>query len=505
MIFSAIGKSIGIGESVVRLLTVVLLGYPIAQIYRLRFLGSISGLSQREAVQIRNNYLVAAGVSLSFLYNGWDIKHSLATVLTTYGLCYIGGIFSNRFISVVFVFVFNLVYLTVGYYYNSGGDYDLTWTMPQCVLCLRMIGFGIDYYDGGKQLVGKPKDIKTAPEPVTKPVSGTSKPAPKAKTISFTGNTSLAELPRLDHFFGYAYFFSAFLVGPQFSFSLYYKFINAQNLTLDVRGFTPGGAVSAAKNCFLIGIGYLALQHILNDFAPPSYLLSSEYSERSFLYRLVVMWICGKGIATKYLGIWILNEGASILSGISFNGYDAQGKAEWNGLTNMDWMKFETATTLDDIISSFNINTNLWIKEYVFKRLRFLNSKSLSQIGSLIFLAIWHGFLSGYFMCFALEFVYMAVEKQMKILLEPYTSKLYQSKSPLRFLITIGCYIYTSSALFYTIISFGLLRFPLYKQAYNSVYWIGHVVLVLLIGCRFVFKPSRLPKVLATKANKKQN
>ena len=32
-------------------------------------------------------------------------------------------------------------------------DYDISWTMPQCVLCLRLIGVAIDVYDGGR-----PKD-----------------------------------------------------------------------------------------------------------------------------------------------------------------------------------------------------------------------------------------------------------------------------------------------------------------------------------------------------------
>jgi len=36
------------------------------------------------------------------------------------------------------------------------------------------------------------------------------------------------------------------------------------------------------------------------------------------------------------LGIWTLAEGSCILSGISFNGYDANGNPEWNGLANVD-------------------------------------------------------------------------------------------------------------------------------------------------------------------------
>ena len=31
---------------------------------------------------------------------------------------------------------------------NSSTDYVINWTMPQCVLCLRLIGVTIDVYDG---------------------------------------------------------------------------------------------------------------------------------------------------------------------------------------------------------------------------------------------------------------------------------------------------------------------------------------------------------------------
>lgn len=509
MVFAWVGQVTGIGENVVRLLTSILLGYPIAQVYRLRFLGAMTGISKQDAVQVRNNYLVVAGLSLSFLYNGWDIYHSLITVMTTYGLCYfVGGVLKNRFLSAALIFLFNVVYLTVGYYFNCNGDYDLTWTMPQCVLCLRMIGFGLDYYDGeNKTPVDQTKEPETLKPSVEKLVTKEipNKPAPKVKTVSFSGDCALAELPRFDQFLGYAYFFSAFLVGPQFSFSLYHRFINAQNLTLDARGFAPGGAVTAAKNCLLVGIGYLALQQVLSGFAPLIYVSTPEFLKHSFLYRVVYMWFSGKGVVTKYLGVWTLNEGACVLSGISFNGFDAQGKAEWNGLTNMDWKKFESATSLDDIIGSFNINTNLWIKDYVFKRLRFLKNKNLSQMGSLVFLALWHGFLSGYFMCFTLEFVDMSVEKQMKAAVSPYTSKLYRDKSPLRYLITVACYIYTSSALFYAIVAFGLLRHQLYVPAYNSVYWIGHIALLTLsIACQTVLKPPCPTKITESEVTKKQ-
>jgi len=65
------------------------------------------------------------------------------------------------------------------------------------------------------------------------------------------------------------------------------------------------------------------------------------------------------------------------------------------------------------MIESFNIRTNAWVMTYVYKRLRFLNNRLLSQAGVLIFLALWHGHHSGYYVTFFHEFLIMNFEKQV--------------------------------------------------------------------------------------------
>ena len=45
---------------------------------------------------------------------------------------------------------------------------------------------------------------------------------------------------------------------------------------------------------------------------------------------------------------------------------------------------FEAASMMQHMIDSFNINTNAWVMHYVYKRLRFLNNKHMSQFGALV-------------------------------------------------------------------------------------------------------------------------
>lgn len=66
-------------------------------------------------------------------------------------------------------------------------------------------------------------------------------------------------------------------------------------------------------------------------------------------------------------------------------------------------------------VHSFNINTNQWLGQYVYKRLKFLNNRTISYAAALGFLAVWHGFHSGYYMAFLNEYMTVTVEKQVSI------------------------------------------------------------------------------------------
>lgn len=74
---------------------------------------------------------------------------------------------------------------------------------------------------------------------------------------------------------------------------------------------------------------------------------------------------------------------------------------------------FENTSKYGHYVESFNVQTNTWVANYVYKRLRFLNNRMLSHLGALFFLAIWHGFHSGYYITFLLEFMVIRMEKEV--------------------------------------------------------------------------------------------
>jgi len=104
-----------------------------------------------------------------------------------------------------------------------------------------------------------------------------------------------------------------------------------------------------------------------------------------------------------------------ITFGLTYNGKNQDGSSRWDGCANVKLRRFETATQFNHYILSFNINTNHWCAEYIYKRLKFLGSKIYSQLLTLLFLALWHGFHSGYYHCFFMEFVVMYFERDVSM------------------------------------------------------------------------------------------
>lgn len=124
----------------------------------------------------------------------------------------------------------------------------------------------------------------------------------------------------------------------------------------------------------------------------------------------------GKLSFYKYIAIWLLSEGVAIRYGLTYNGNNnPEKKAEWNALENIKVYLFETATEFDHYVQSFNVNTNKWVARHIFKRLIFLGNKNVSQFLTLGFLAVWHGFHTGYYVTFVFEFVIIHVDRDVSI------------------------------------------------------------------------------------------
>ncbi|KAL5275046.1 LPCAT3 family protein [Megaselia abdita] len=281
-------------------------------------------------------------------------------------------------------FIFNMSYLLIGYYLTESNEYDILWTMPHCVLVLRLIGFGFDVADGRPSESDLSKDQK---------------------------DNCIKEMPNIVQLMAYSYFPSSFIVGPQFPFNRYKHFIN--NEFTKYKSYMEAGIKRGS-----VGVLYLIIRQIGAVYLPDDYFLSSEYSNKSFITQIVQLGLWGKISLYKYISCWLLAEGSLTLLGLSHSPKNGQigsdTKDDWTACSNVKLVLLETGTRMLHYVQSFNVNTNNWVAAYVYKRLKFLNSRTISYAGALLFLAVWHGFHSGYYMAFALEYTIITFEKQIE-------------------------------------------------------------------------------------------
>lgn len=173
-------------------------------------------------------------------------------------------------------------YLLIGYYKTATETYDITWTMPHCVLTLKLIGLAFDIADGQRD---------------ESQLSATQKKA------------AIKTKPNLLEIAAFIYFPASFLVGPQFTYRRYLSFIDKEFNKYD--GYFMAGATRAA-----IGCCYLAINVIGAGYLNDKYVTSPEFSENHGIFvRIVLAGLWARIVFYKYISCWILTESVAICFG----------------------------------------------------------------------------------------------------------------------------------------------------------------------------------------------
>uniref|UniRef100_A0A3Q3KR76 Lysophospholipid acyltransferase 5 n=1 Tax=Monopterus albus TaxID=43700 RepID=A0A3Q3KR76_MONAL len=416
-------ESLGSPEPAVRLMLSILIGYPCALVYR-KFLFY-------QPATVIHLFHTFSGLALAAFNFGSQIYHSAVCVLVQFLMLRLMG---RTVTTVLSSFLFQMLYLLAGYYFTATKDYDIKWTMPHCVLTLKLIGVSLDYYDGRKDPSQLSLEQKKA---------------------------GLLSVPSLLEMCGFSYFYGGFLVGPQFTLRSYQR--------LGGGGAPPCPSIIPAMKRFGLGFVCVVIYATFSPYFPNSYFLSDEFP---FWYCCVFILLWSKVMLYKYVSCWIIAEGVCILSGLGYNGV-VDGKHQWDACANMKVWLYETTPLFGGTIASFNINTNAWAARQVFKRLKFLGNKMLSHVTTLLFLTIWHGLHSGYFMCFFMEFLIITVERRALVTDSPLLTKL--ANSALYPLIYVVQQIIHWFFMGYSLVPFCLFTYDKWLKVYSSIYFCGHV------------------------------
>lgn len=449
----------------------LLLGYPLGFIYRF--------FIAKRHPNLQHIFFLLCGLSISLLNFGFNTIHSMILILLMYFLLQVCG---GTSFSVAMAFAINMGYLLTGYYFNATLNYSITWTTPQCIMCLRLIGLAYDVYDGTQ----------------------------KAESLSAEQmENALPYKPSLCQMLGFSYYFGGFLVGPQFSMRRYMELVNGVYLP---DTFTPGFLKMVFSNLGL-GIFYVLVFQVSNIYLPDTILYSTFFMSCGFFLRCFIIMVWAKFMLYKYIGCWLVAEGVCRVVGLGYMPLDKSKEVvclvDATGVvgelmdqkgnpippdqtpvvlcqevcSNIKPYNFEVASTCDEMIHSFNINTNKWMARYIFKRCKGLGNRNASHLITLIFLAIWHGLFSGYIVNFMLEFFIVKVENEfvqvpsLMACVKQIQDKGGRAGYALLFMMKK---IHMQFVLAFALISFNLFTYPRYLPVYASVYYclfISHVVI----------------------------
>ena len=406
--------------------------------------------------QIRSSYHAVIAFLLGYVCFNVEIFHCVAIIVIAYLLLYLSEKdFYSRRIALTATFIFVFGYLLIVYVHYGTLDYSADITFPICVLTLKLIGFAFDFYDGGKP------------------------PSKSATTNHGFQSKPIHSLPSLISYLGFVGFYPTFFVGPVCSYEEYRIMLKR-----GVKNTPPRGRLILR----LIGLAivYISMNVFGAFYFPKDRLLDDRFiREHSLIERCVYFWLSYRCIMSKYIGVWLLVEGASVLAGA---GYTEKGH-HWRGWTNIRPSSFEFGLSLRQVIESFNVRTNAWSKYYIFKRLQFLGSKQLSTVITLAFLAFWHGFWPGYFLAFSYEFLCLYSEQRVLYCIH----RLRESKfrtiienpfSRLFFMSLIWCG--RTFTIYYALASLDLLVWPSIYRLYRSLFFIGYLLHIGIILASFV-------------------
>ncbi|EDN04600.1 MBOAT family protein [Histoplasma capsulatum] len=221
--------------------------------------------------------------------------------------------------------------------------------------------------------------------------------------------------------------------------------------------------------------GFLQFGRLYNvDF-----VLGDRYLKYGLLRRVWILHMLGFTSRLKYYGVWSLTEGACILSGMGYNGFDPNtGKVSWNRLENVNPKDLETAPNPHTYLSSWNKNTNHWLKNYMYLRVTPRGKKPgfRASLATFATSAFWHGFHPGYYFTFILGAFIQTTAKNFRRNIRPFfLTPDGSAPTPYKRFYDILTWLTTQLTLSFTAAPFVILHFKPSVHVWSSVYYYGIV------------------------------
>ncbi|KAH9903701.1 MBOAT, membrane-bound O-acyltransferase family-domain-containing protein [Xylariomycetidae sp. FL2044] len=329
---------------------------------------------------------------------------------------------------------------------------------------------------------------------------------PEDQLTDFQKDRRIVDLPNLLDYAGYVLFFPSLLVGPAFDYNEYKRWIDCTMFdvpanvdpakkppTRKKRKIPRSGTPAMWK--LASGLFWIALYVNLSGekWYAWDVLLGDRYMTYSFLRRVFIMHMVGFTTRMKYYGVWFMAEGACILAGLGYNGVDpTSGRVSWDRLQNISPWGVETAQNSRAYLGNWNMNTNKWLRYYVYMRVTPRNRKPgfRASLATFVTSAFWHGFYPGYYLSFVLASFVQTAAKHLRrnvrpFFLDPVTQKPTAQKK----YYDVASWLVTQAIFSFVVTPFVLLRLDYSLTAWSRVYF--YAVVATLASMAFFASPAK--------------
>ncbi|CRG88775.1 lysophospholipid acyltransferase [Talaromyces islandicus] len=411
----------------------------------------------------KNVFIIA--VSLFYMIGLYQLWDGLRTILYSSVATYVIAYYMDGSLMPWIGFVFLMGHMSVSHIYrqmlNDPSVVDITG--PQMVLVMKLSAFCWNVHDGR---------------------------LPQSQLTDAQKYAAVTEFPSVLDYAGYVLFFPSLFGGPAFDYIDYRRWIDTTLFdvppgtdpskvppTRKKRRIPRSGRPATKK--LVMGLLWILAFLQIGGMYPAEIVLNDEYMQYSLLRRIWYMHMIGFVTRFKYYGAWALTEGACILSGLGYNGFDPKtGKVFWDRLENVDPWGLETAQNTRGYIDSWNKNTNHWLRNYIYLRVTPKGKKPgfRASMATFVTSALWHGFYPGYYLTFVMGSLVQTVAKNFRRHVRPFflTPDGTKPTAAKRYY-DVASWLATQSVMSFTVAPFIILSFSDTLKAWGRVYFYGFV------------------------------
>jgi lysophospholipid acyltransferase len=462
-----LSKTLGLDIASIKTLLCLFLSFPISAVFK---------RLPDTNYSLKNFYIIIASAIYIFfileIFEGFFVI--LGNALFTY---FLTKYYRSRFmpwvnlIVLMGVLCYNHIHAQFQIREMNPGEIDFTGA--QMVMVMKLSAFAWSYWDG--QLFKKNKEKF------------------ENNLNVYQKSRAILNHPSLISYLGYVFFYASLITGPSFDYADYEKFI-LTDLFNDVpdskkpgknrkRKIPKSGRIALKK--VLQGFFWIGLFVFLTPKITLKYTLSEEFrNNKHFIFKIFFLCLRGFVERLKYYGVWLISEGACIVVGLGYNGYDFEkDKLYWNRVQNIDPIKFEFGQNVHDCLEAWNMNTNKWLKNFIYLRTctrdKKTNKLKVGIIPTIITFAtsaFWHGTLPGYYLTFVLGAFMQSVGKIFRRNFRPFfATKDNSNISKYKIYYDIFSWFLTQLIFGYAVQPFLILEFKESLLVWKSVYFWGHI------------------------------